>query len=190
MFVLFYSEIGEFEKLKTIQVNFTPESLAFVVDEEGVSEVVVGLRGVSYLLYINIQSWNQRCISVNENDWDTHVSFTPLYLSVSPNRKYLLVATDNHMIFVLKVGSNTRIRTLTGHSSGEYGKPTALWDLSGNYIYCTSEEEQNYYVYSMISKRVVERVGGHTGVIRSLAIHPTKRQLVTVSYDKSMIVWD
>lgn len=33
-------------------------------------------------------------VSLNENDWDTHVSFTVMSLMASPDRKYLLGATD------------------------------------------------------------------------------------------------
>lgn len=33
-------------------------------------------------------------VSLNENDWDTHVSFTVMSLVASPDRKYLLGATD------------------------------------------------------------------------------------------------
>jgi hypothetical protein len=54
----------------------------------------------------------QRNVSLNEAEWDTHVSFNPLNLSLSPDRKYLLVATDKNMHIVLRVGTNKRLRTL------------------------------------------------------------------------------
>lgn len=35
-----------------------------------------------------------RQVSLNEKDWDTHVSFTVMSLAASPDGKYLLGATD------------------------------------------------------------------------------------------------
>lgn len=33
-------------------------------------------------------------VSLNENDWDTHVSFTVMSMAASSDGKYLLAATD------------------------------------------------------------------------------------------------
>ena len=94
------------------------------------------------------------------------------------------------MHFIVKVGTNQRVRVLTGHTCGDYGKPVALWDPSGQYIYCNSEEEHTLYVYSVSRQKIVEKLSGHHGIIRGLAVHPIKGTVATASYDKSMILWD
>lgn len=152
-------------------------------------ELIVGLRGVPYLVYLNVNTMQQRSVSLNENEWDNHVSFTPLYLSLSPDGKYVLVATDKNIHIVLQVGSNRRVRTLSGHGCGDYGKPIAVWDYTGQYIYCNSEEEHVLYVYSIAAQRVEQRIKGHSGIIRGVATHPKKALVATASYDKSVGVW-
>jgi WD40 repeat protein len=175
-----------FEKFKTMQFQETPESIVFASEHE----LIVGLRGLPHLLYIDLLTFTQRNVSLNEHDWDLHVSFAPLALSVSPCAKYLLVATDKHMHLVLKLGTNRRLRILTGHSSGDYGKPSLAWDASGSYIYSNSEEENMVVVYSVGTQRIERRLTGHTSIVRALSAHPTEAGvLVTGSYDKSVKFW-
>ncbi len=176
-------------KYKSLNFNFTPESLVFASPANEPTELVIGLRGVPYLIYLDVTNFEQRSVSINENEWDTHVSFTPLFLSISPDQKYILIATDKNMHIVLRRGTNRRVRTLTGHSCGDYGKPYALWDHTGKYIYCNSEEENALYVYSVASQRVVERLRGHSGIIRAIAVHPQQSIVTTASYDKSVGIW-
>jgi len=136
---------------------------------------------------MSCSDYSQRQVSLNERAWDSHPSFAPLQLSLSPDRKYLLVATDKSMHIVLRLGTNTRVRTLAAHSTGELGKPRVCWDASGCYLYCNSDSEHAVYVYSLVSERVVSKLTGHTGSVRDVAIH--NRLLVSCSFDKSVILW-
>jgi WD40 repeat protein len=215
--------MGEFTKWKSLIFENTPESLAFMrapsspstssssaataadvssntESVETVLELIVGLRGVSYLTYYSFPSdsfplpttapFPARPISLNVNDWDTHVSFTPLYLSPSPNHKYLLVATDHHQLYLYKHGTNKRLKVLVGHNCGEYGKPVVVWDPTSSYCFINSEEEHGVYVYSIARETMIERLSAHKGLVRSLSYHPQHPYLVTASYDKSLIIWE
>lgn len=174
-----------FEKYRSIQFENTPESIVF----DG-SELIIGLRGLVHLLYVHMETFVQRAVSLNENDWDTHVSFVPLSLALSPCLRYLLVATDRHMLLVLRRGTNKRVRTLMGHACGDYGKPSVAWDASGSYVYCNSDEERVVYVYDLATQRVAAKLQAHRGIVRGIATHPvTPGVLSSVSYDKSLIVW-
>ena len=83
----------------------------------------------------SLPSFKARKVSLNEADWDTHVSFTPLCLSLSPDHKYLLIATDKGFHFVVRIGSSKRLRLLAGgHSCGDYGKPKVTIPLSHSRI--------------------------------------------------------
>lgn len=103
-------DTDEYEKVKTIQFTNTPESIAFTslfTEGENVDlthELIIGLRDVCYLIYLHCSTFEQRQVSLNENDWDTHVSYTPLYLSVCPENKFLLIATDKSLHFIVKIG--------------------------------------------------------------------------------------
>jgi hypothetical protein len=138
------------EKVKTFQFTTTPESLEFYSATISSSssvvemklELIVGLRGVPYLVYLTCpdpsNGGNQNCfdfkekrVSLNEKEWDMHVSLTPLALCISPDQKLLLVATDKQMHLIFTAGTSIRVRILTEHSCGDYGKPSVCWDHSG-----------------------------------------------------------
>jgi len=140
-------------------------------------ELVIGLRDCAYLLYVDCATFATRKVSVNENAWDEHVSFTPLYLTPSPDQKYLLIATDTHLHIVVRVGTHERVCVLCGHESGEYGKPIVSWAVTNcsdgssttsrksgigasmhqnsPYIYSTSHNSSDIYVYNILD-------GSHT----------------------------
>lgn len=153
-------------------------------------ELIVGLRDSCNLVYIDTTTWAQRQISMNENIWDTHVSFCPLSLSPSPNGRWLLVAGDNNMHVVYHLGTNTRLRVLNGgHMCSGFGRPSVSWECTNDYIYCNSEGENTIYVYSLCSGRVVSILKGHFGAVRCVTCHETKRLVLSGSYDKSIILW-
>ena len=127
-----------------------------------------------------------RHVSLNEHAWDRHVSFSPLQLSLSPCQRLLLVATDNNMHIVLRAGTNRRLRTLVGHTCGQYGKPAVCWDngtgtgtgwdhavevgVTGTgalpisrYVYSNSQDSAVVMVYSVASGRVVAELGAANG---------------------------
>lgn len=153
-------------------------------------ELIIGLRDTAHLTYLHCSTYDQRFISLNELTWDTHSSFTPLQLVVSPNKKYLLVATDKNFHFMVRVGCNKRLRFFAGgHSSGDYGKPKVAFDHTGRYIYCNNEDGSSVTVYSVSSEKPVRTLSEHDGSVRDVACHPSCSLLVTASYDKSVILW-
>eukprot|EP00128_Syssomonas_multiformis_P006652 Colp12_sorted_trinity150504_noHs@5184 len=153
-------------------------------------DLVLGMRDCAHLTYINCTTFKSREVSLNENSWDTHTSFVPLYLAPSPCGGRLLVATDKHMHIVFRTGTNVRLQVLSGHSCGDYGKPVVQWDWRGEYVFCNSDSENVVYVYSMLMGKVVCKLHGHgKGLIRGLSAHPHKSELISVSYDKTLIFW-
>jgi hypothetical protein len=102
------------ERWKYIQFSAeqTPESIEVFTTPDNQYEAVIGLRGASYLTYMNLDSFEIRKISINANAWDTHVSFTPLYLSLSPDMKYLVMATDKNQHIVLYAGKHLSLTRL------------------------------------------------------------------------------
>lgn len=185
--------LGEMERWKYIQFSAeqTPESIEVFTTPDNQYEAVIGLRGASYLTYMNLDSFEIRKISINANAWDTHVSFTPLYLSLSPDMKFLVMATDKNQHIVLYAGKEGRARVLAGgHIAGDYAKPVVLWHHSGRYLYSNSEEEGIIYIYSLATERIATKVLGHKSILRAMAMHPHREAVVTGSYDKSVIVWE
>ena len=153
-------------------------------------ELIIGLRDTAHLTYLHCSTYAQRFVSLNEADWDTHCSFTPLHMVVSPDRKYLLISTDKNLIFMVKIGTSKRLRVFAGgHSCGDYGKPSVSFDSTGKYVYCNNEEGCSVCVYSVGSEKPVKFLAAHSGSVRGVTHHPSRALLATASYDKSVNLW-
>lgn len=151
-------------------------------------DLIVGLRDTHYLLYVNCSTLDQDKVSLNERDWDTHVSFTPLYLALSPSRKYLLVATDKDLHLLLLLGTSIRIKTFSEHKCGNYGRPIVSWDTTDKYFYSNNESDFDVHVYEVCSGKIIQSIHGHRGAVRALAVN-SNRELASVSFDHSLIVY-
>jgi WD40 repeat protein len=151
--------------------------------------LVVGLRDVHYLLYINCVTFAKTEVSLNANDWDHHVSFTPLALAVSHSNKYIAVATDKNMHLILKLFTNLRLKTLSSHISDDYGKPKIAWDQSDKYLYSNSQLDNNVHVYNVVTEKIIDTLEGHTGQIRDIKHHKVTRNIISISQDHSVIEW-
>ncbi|CAN0393860.1 unnamed protein product [Ectocarpus sp. 8 AP-2014] len=165
------------------------ESVEFVRGEGGALELVVSARAQPHLTYVNIETLQQRRVSLNEKEWDTHVSFTVMSMAASGDGKYLLAATDKSRNILWRAGSNARVRTLMGHTTDDYFQPRVQWDPSGLFSYCNSSGDHDVHVHCLASGRVVEQLKGHRAVIRDIHHDPSRRVLVTASYDKTVKVW-
>jgi WD40 repeat protein len=182
---------NELIKISVLRYLVNVESVTFIQTEGGQQELVVALRDTAYLVYVHCETLQERHISLNVSSWDTHVSFTPLYLSPCPNNnKYLAIGTDKNMIITLRSGSNQRVRTFVGHNSGDYAKPKISWDSSGRYLYSNSENDSSIYTYSVGSEKVVSHLKGHKGIVRDISCHSHFNQVISVGHDKTLILWE
>lgn len=181
------TDATEFSSISTSRSDLDHEEVP-TGTEDAAFHLIVGLRDVPYLVYLDCTSFKQKTVSLNEREWDTHVSFAPLHLSLSPDGRLLLVATDKSMHVVYRTGTNKRVRLLADHVCGEYGRPRVAWHPSGHYLYSTTDQDSSVLVYALGSERVVGRLNGHRGAVRSLAV-AKDGSLLSGSFDKSMRLW-
>lgn len=129
---------------------------------------------------------------MNENIWDTHISFTPLYLSLSNNMKYLAIATDKDMHLILRVGSHKRIQLLVGgHTSNEYYKPKILWNYNDLELFSLSQADYSLHIYTLCNgKGITLTTNTHTGQIKDLKLNLKNKNILTTSFDRSVIEWN
>lgn len=159
------------------------------LDTEKNLHIVVPTRGVPYLLYINCETLAHRKVSLNENIWDSHVSFNVLQLSVSPDGRLLLVATDKDFHVIFRTGTNKRLSLLAGHMCNEYGKPKTAWDQSGKYVYSNNQADYDIMVYAINTGKIVHSLKGHGGQIRDIKANHSCRSVLSASYDHHVKEW-
>ncbi|CAM9387782.1 unnamed protein product, partial [Heterosigma akashiwo] len=151
--------------------------------------LIVGVRDSVDLVYINCQTQEQRNISINDSDWDTHVSFNILHLTASPDSKFLLASTDKSRLIVYPTGSNRQLISLYGHTTDDYFNPRGAWHPSGKYVYANSQAGNSILCWSLESKEIVARLCGHDKLVRDIGYHPSLNLLVSASYDGSVKIW-
>ncbi|KNE58215.1 hypothetical protein AMAG_05026 [Allomyces macrogynus ATCC 38327] len=140
--------------------------------------------------------------ALNADPNDTHVSWTPMHLAVSPSGLYALAATSaaSGRVVLLRLSQENdgaytvrHVRNFYGAKVDEWSKPRVAWVGSDAYFAVTSGDHQ-VYVYVTRAKsvhttnvQIVARLLGHEHVVRDLAC--VGKWLVSGSYDKSVRVW-
>eukprot|EP01052_Picozoa_sp_SAG31_P007241 SAG31_NODE_343_length_17426_cov_35.294443_9_plen_131_part_00 len=123
----------------------------------------------------------------NLDDW---VSFTAMDLALSPDGKFLLVATDNSKLLLYKLRGSDQLRQFFGAENDGFANPRCLWHPSMLYVYCTAQDN-TVHVWEVATQKPVGRLEGHSKCVRALAALPVDNgcALATASYDKSVRLW-
>ena len=121
--------------------------------------------------------------------FDSHVSFTIMHLSLSPNGKYLCAATDTSRNIILEVGTDNIIRDLYGHKNDGFSQPRIAWSSNGQYIYGNTQEDSSICVWDIASAKMVKMLKGHSGQLRDITSSRGSDTVVTCSYDKTVKIW-
>lgn len=171
-----------FKHVSTFHFRGAIESIVFTP-----TELVIGCREDHLLHLVTCSNLERRTINMNALG-DTHVSFTPMDLSVSPNNRYLLVSTDKDRLLLYSLATGNVIRTFYGASNDGYSNPKHSWHPSGLYIYSTS---QNYsiVVWEVATQKVITELKGHTSTIRDLYYSHAAKSLISCGFDKTVHVW-
>jgi WD40 repeat protein len=161
-------------------ICFLPDSLT----------LVAGVRDDNYLHYISLRDFSDTRHNMNSNgdDW---VSFTPMWLSVSPNGKYLLVSTDdsNGRVILFGINSSVQLRNFYGAATDMLSSaPRHCWDPSGKYVYIAGGNDCCIRVIEVKTGKVAYQLTGHTAMIRSLAFDETVG-LASTGFDRTVRLW-
>ena len=107
--------------------------------------VLVSVRDSHLLYLLDLTTYERTDINLNPNldDW---VSFTAMDLSLSPNKKWVLVATDKNKLLVYKLGGSDQVRQFYGVDNDGFSNPRCLWHPTGYYVYCTGQDNAVHVV--------------------------------------------
>ena len=182
------AEGATLEKIQNIQLSGPVESLCFREDH-----LCCYARGSSNLICFDLQdNFAQQKINLNRGPgnacFDDHVSFA--VMDMSPyERDYLALATDTSRNIIMDWRSGNQVRNLYGHKNDSYGQPKLTWSKNGQYLYGNSQHESGVCVWDIASSSIVEKLEGHSNIVRDLYSSNVTDTLVTVSFDKKTQVW-
>ncbi|KAL6058672.1 LisH domain-containing protein [Balamuthia mandrillaris] len=168
---------------KRLNYPTNPEAIQFTPDGE---TLIVAVRDDNYLHYVNVHTFVDDPQNMNAQ-LDDHVSFSAMDLAISPDAKYILVATDKDRIIMFRLGSSQQLRNFYGNKNDGFSHPRVQWHPSGKYIYCTSQK--SLLVYDVATQMVIDRFTEHDAMLRDIKHHPSKNMLASCSYDKSIKFW-
>ena len=232
-----------YEPLGVVLFPNTPEAFLFVPalcrgPRDAGYRLLVAVRGSSHLQSVSLSHTKMlqsaglnsvlpvpfvpavtNFLGLNEQVFDTHLSFAPLQLSLSPDGKHLLVATDKDFHFALDASyfanvtdeevsasssnlqeqRSRRQAVLVGHNGDTYSKPALCWSPDSQYLYTNSDTDSavmaHHFPHAVLrapagSAPVRTLSGGHKGIVRAVSAHRTRHWVLTAAYDHSVILWE
>jgi WD40 repeat protein len=179
--------------LQTLHLAGTPESICFSGDG---SKLICFIRDTPYLSYFDLENqFELTKINLNRGSgatvggFEDHVSFAVMDMAVSPNGKFIALATDTSRNIVIDAVTGKQIRNLYGHTNDAFSNPKIAWSSNGQYIFGNTQEDGSCCVWDVASSTIVKRLDGHLSPIRGLSSSRLSDTLVTTSFDKQTKVW-
>ena len=86
------------------------------------------------------------------------------------------------------ISSAKYIKTYTGHANSQYSVSSAFSVTNGKRI-VSGSEDNCVYMWELNSRKLLQKLEGHTESIMSVACHPTENLIASGSLDKSIRIW-
>ncbi|KAL0083729.1 WD40-repeat-containing domain protein [Phycomyces blakesleeanus] len=152
--------------------------------------LVVGVRDDNYLHYIHLPDFSREKYNMNANG-DNWVSFSPAWISASPDRRFLLCSTDHESGRIILFGAHQSRQVQNYYDSPSDNKFTTrrhAWHSSGKYFYTVGGDDNNVRVVETKTGIVAEALKSHKKMIKSISVVP-KQGVVTAGFDHLVNVW-
>ncbi|KAI9013877.1 WD40-repeat-containing domain protein [Phycomyces nitens] len=156
----------------------------------GPDVLVIGVRDDNYLHYIHLPDFSREKYNMNANG-DNWVSFSPVWLSPSPDRRFLLCSTDHEsgrMILFAAHQSKQIQNYYDSPSDNKFATRRHGWHPSGKYFYTIGGDDNNVRVVETKTGRVVESLKSHKKMIKSIFVDP-EQGVITAGFDHLINVW-
>ena len=159
-------------------IAFCPKHNAFIVSE----------RNQPFMNYIDLDTQEKREVSINNHEWDSHVSFCITDLLPLHDEDYLLALTDKGNVVVYSYGRNAHVMVVYSGSmlSDSYYNGVLVADREEKCVF-TICPDNTIRVYSLYTGKEVSVLKGHSKTIRNMSC--CGNEIATCSYDHSIRVW-
>ncbi|KAG2222443.1 hypothetical protein INT45_009455 [Circinella minor] len=154
--------------------------------------LVAGVHDDNYLHYIHLDDrYRHEKYNMNSNgdDW---VSFSPLWVSPSPDGRHVLVSTNQNTgrLILFAVQQATQIQNYYDiPSENQFATRRHCWHPSGRYFYVSGGDDYCIRVIETKTGRLTaELEGGHTAMVRAMTLDQ-QLGLVTGGFDHLVNVW-
>lgn len=144
-----------------------------------------------FINYISLETQEKKEVSINQHEWDAHVSFCVTDIALFRDDDYVVALTDKGNAIVYEYGRNEHVQTVYGGSmlSDSYYNGCVAVDSSERFV-LTMGCDHSVHVFSLYTGKEVTCVKGHTSTVRNMYYAAGLRPLLfTCSYDHSIRVW-
>jgi COMPASS component SWD3 len=112
--------------------------------------------------------------------------------------KYIVGVTRRHLLMLCLLfmqrlwnfSAGKFLKTYTGHVNTKYCIPAAFSITNGKYI-VSGSEDKCVYLWDLQSRRIVQKLEGHTDTVIAVSCHPTENMIASgaLDNDKTVKVW-
>lgn len=182
------AENGSISVISRYYFKYTCDGIAFSPKH---NSILIAERNMPFINYISLETQEKKEVSINQHEWDAHVSFCVTDIALFRDDDYVVALTDKGNAIVYEYGRNEHVQTVYGGSmlSDSYYNGCVAVDSSERFV-LTMGCDHSVHVFSLYTGKEVTCVKGHTSTVRNMYYAAGLRPLLfTCSYDHSIRVW-
>ena len=181
-------EGGALHELSRYYFKYTVDGIAIAPSHH---TIILAERNQPFLTYIDWTTQAKKEVSINQHDWDLHVSFCITDCALMGDERYVVALTDKSNVIVFPYERNEHVQSLyvsSMLSDSYYMGSIALDAREQNAILTCSDN--TIRVFSLYSGKEVQVLKGHSKLVRNMFYFDDLRpQLFSCSYDHTIRVW-
>lgn len=101
---------------------------------------------------------------------------------------HLLISAVFNIQRLWNISTAKFIKTYTGHTNSQYCISSAFSFSNGKRI-ISGSEDKCVYMWELNSKKMLQKLEGHTETVTTVTSHPTENLIASGSLDKSIRIW-
>ncbi|KAM9970288.1 hypothetical protein ACTFIR_002138 [Dictyostelium discoideum] len=109
-------------------------------------------------------------------------------VSITKDKKCFIASCTDETVKLIDIDSYETLREYKGHKNKVY-KINSCSNFDDSLI-ISGSEDNDFYIYELLSGKLLSKLSGHTNIITHVDSHPSKNQFITSSTDCTIRIWD